>query len=200
MVIIPLALLQQSHTCTGLIGHCWVLEGSAWLRAAPHPCRHQPSLWQDGLWPLGLCHCPANLVFSSWGPNLTLHLLFLRCCRAETPGLFPSLLFVQIFSPLARTRRRGYRFITPANSWPSDSRGFQPASPHRYFFRMMRPIWAPSIFPRRVYFPEKTKLLMSREIISLRPVLWSFGYTPYLVCCWEGVVSVFCIWHVDGNS
>lgn len=31
-------------------------------------------------------------------------------------------------------------------------------------------------------------------------MLWSFGYTPYLVCCWEGVVSVFCIWHVDGNS
>lgn len=60
--------------------------------------------------------------------------------------------------------------------------------------------WAPSILPRRIYFPEKTKLLMSREIISLRPVLWSFGYTPYLVCCWEGVVSVFCIWHVDGNS
>lgn len=141
----------------------------------------------------------ANLVFCSRGPNLTLHLIFLKCCRAETPGLFPALLFVQIFSPLARTRRRGYRSITPASSWPRGSGGFQPNLPSQVFFKM-RPIWAPSIFPRRVYFPEKTELLMLREIISLGPVLWSFGYTPYLVCCREGVVSVFCIWHVDGNS
>lgn len=77
----------------------------------------------------------ANLAFSSWGPNLTLHLIFLKCCGAETPGLFPSLRFVQIFSALARTRRRGYRSIIPASSWPRDSRGFQPSLPSQVFFQ-----------------------------------------------------------------
>lgn len=199
-MIISLALLQQSHTCTGLIWHSWVLEGSAWLRGSPTPLQ-TPTLPLAGQSVIsGTVSLPWSIWSSPAEAQTWLCICYLWNVAEQKPqGSFPLSSLPKFFHhwPELEEGARGLSHLQVPD--PVTAEVFSPASPHRYFFRM-RPIWAPSIFPRRVYFPEKTELLMLREIISLRPVLWSFGYTPYLVCCWEGVVSVFCIWHVDGNS
>lgn len=128
--------------CSNKVTHAQVWYGPAgsWKAlpgsvAAPHLCRHQPFLWQDSLWPLGLCHCPGKSGLLQLRPKLDPASDISEMLQSRNPRALSRSPLWKFFHhwPELEEGATGLSYLQVPD--PVAVEVFSPASPHRYFLR-----------------------------------------------------------------